>query len=79
MGHRPSCAHEACRICAGHLPAPMKTVTVTFRISLELAEQIKDAATITDRTQTELVVTAITDHIKPLRLKMGKLKQLRSK
>jgi hypothetical protein len=57
----------------------MKTVTVTFRISLELAEQIKDAATITDRTQTELVVTAITDHIKPLRLKMGKLKQLRSK
>lgn len=79
MGHRLPCAHEACRICAGHLPAPKKTLTVTFRIAPELAEQIKGAATITNKTQKELVVTAIADHIKPLRLKMDKLKQLRSK
>jgi hypothetical protein len=77
MGHNLLCAHEACRICASHLPAPHEDVTVTFRISPELAEPINDAAT--DKTQTELVVAAVTDQIRPLRLKMGKLKQVRSK
>lgn len=69
-----------------HMPASKKaappkktTTTVAFRISPELAEQIKDAATVTNQTQTDFVVAAITGRIAPLKTKIYKLKQLRSK